>query len=508
MNDNKAKLINDRKLLSNKVTNFICKMKVLIVEDQISIQFKLVEQLQTHIDIQNKDIQIASNGLEAIKIVEQNNLDIILMDLKMPVMDGLTTTSIVTGKYPEIKIIIITGYNDITLLQKSLDAGAKGYLLKENITTNLIPLIHNIINGYNVFPELKFNSNNLSSEPSHIIIPEQLDKILKIDEIIALEILESWIYDQVDDNLTEKSFLEFLDINLKSKEALTNLIIQGSSPKCNLVEELDLRLDQLESKYLEIKSWTNDSLTRELELIINKLNYWFYPNQINNGFSCFQQRLQVNAQALRTNISKRLKDFIDSFLFNISPRPCLEYLESLETLLNNTAREYQNELEKLLLQEQSACNAYDVIFDINFQSICQDNIIQEFDSLIRALSHIYRAKIKIEAYNLVIQTLEGMMRIIQFYIDDLVLTNNLLENIKNQLDIFDVDQSISLFIKNQFIFSQYSTNLLQEIETDLGHSLNQWGIFCHINSNLIIDMLIAKISNSDIKESINQKLSV
>ena len=137
-------------------------MKLLIVDDQTSNVFKIVEHLQHHLELKNSDIKIASNGLEAITIVERDNLDLILMDLQMPVMDGLSATKKVTERYPHLKVIIITSLDNDLLVQKSIDAGAKGYLFKENISTDLISVIQNVSNGYTVFPKRNINSTDLS----------------------------------------------------------------------------------------------------------------------------------------------------------------------------------------------------------------------------------------------------------------------------------------------------------------------------------------------------------
>ena len=485
-------------------------MKLLIVDDQISSQFLLVEQLQTHLELQDSDIRIAGSGLEAIAVAEQNDLDLILMDLQMPVMDGLTATKKVTNKYPHIKVIVITSSDDRILVQKSIMAGAKGYLFKDNILTNLISVVQNVSNGYTVFPNHDLNSNNLFFDYDSIIQFNKSEKILKINKIIASRIIVIWKNGIKNNSFSEDKFSKFFDTSFSNKRNLINFIIRGDSSQCNLIQELELRFQDLISKCIDKNKINKDNLESEFDVVIDRVNCWFYTEQINTKFSCFKIRLETNAQILRINCAKQLKQYIDLFLFKTAPIPCLEYLESIEALLKNIIQEHQSELDKFTEQEESAFQAYNVLIDIFYQSANQKSNQKEINSLTRTILHIYRAKMQIEAYSLAIQAIQGIIRTLQFYIDDLILAINLLETIHNQLDISGVDESISLFIQHKFNTFQDSAKLLQEIETEVGYSINQWGVQCHVNPSFILDKLITKISinSSEILESIEQELYV
>ena len=197
-------------------------------------------------------------------------------------------------------------------------------------------------------------------------------------------------------------------------------------------------------------------------------------------------------------------------LLQISPMPCLEYFEFIESILCNAIKDYQNELEKYIRQEESAFNAYNVLLDISLESNNRESQQGTIDSLARAVLCIYQAKIRFEASKLAIHVLEGMVRSLKFNIDDLILTNNLMENILNQLGIFNVDPQIISWLHHQFSSFQDSGTLLQAIEAELGYSINQWGIKPQINPDLVIDKLMAKISinSSDILDNIERELYV
>jgi len=75
----------------------------------------------------------ADNGEKAVALIEELQPNVILMDLVMPVMDGVTATRIIRHKFPNVQIVILTSTIDLEIIQEALDAGAKSYMLK-NVT--------------------------------------------------------------------------------------------------------------------------------------------------------------------------------------------------------------------------------------------------------------------------------------------------------------------------------------------------------------------------------------
>lgn len=91
---------------------------------------------------------IAKNGKELVNIIEQDsNVDLVLMDLQMPIMDGIVATEIIKTKYPQIKILILTTFDDDESLFRAILAGASGYLLKEDSGTELFRAIMDTLSG-------------------------------------------------------------------------------------------------------------------------------------------------------------------------------------------------------------------------------------------------------------------------------------------------------------------------------------------------------------------------
>jgi len=105
------------------------KIKVAIAEDEIAYRKLLIQSLQPY----RRNIKIiieAPNGKELIKLIEIQMPDVILLDLRMPIMDGLKTTKILSEKYPRLKILILTARNEESLFLQLIGAGAHGFLLK------------------------------------------------------------------------------------------------------------------------------------------------------------------------------------------------------------------------------------------------------------------------------------------------------------------------------------------------------------------------------------------
>lgn len=103
-------------------------IKILIADDHAVVRGGLGKFLMV-----NKDMQLvaeAGNGAEAVQLAALHQPDVILMDLMMPEVDGITATRQIHQKYPKIKIIALTSFSEQAMVQGALQAGAMGYLQK------------------------------------------------------------------------------------------------------------------------------------------------------------------------------------------------------------------------------------------------------------------------------------------------------------------------------------------------------------------------------------------
>lgn len=120
-------------------------IRVLIADDQELIRESLKIVLNSKKDIDVLDV--AGDGQEVIKSVRKNRPDIILMDVRMPKMDGVQCTKIIKEIYPQIKIIILTTFDDDEYVYSALKYGASGYLLKGVSMDELAEAIRTVYSG-------------------------------------------------------------------------------------------------------------------------------------------------------------------------------------------------------------------------------------------------------------------------------------------------------------------------------------------------------------------------
>ncbi|GHV91841.1 DNA-binding response regulator [Spirochaetia bacterium] len=130
------------------------KLKVLLADDQMLFAQSLQTFLCNYADDMTV-VDIALNGRIAVLMADKYHPDIILMDVRMPEMDGVEAVKIIKQKYPDIKVIMLSTYHEDELVRTSLVAGASGYLLKEISPTELITAIRSLqSNTIQISPEI------------------------------------------------------------------------------------------------------------------------------------------------------------------------------------------------------------------------------------------------------------------------------------------------------------------------------------------------------------------
>ena len=121
------------------------KIKIMIVDDHALMREGLTKILEME---DNLEVVIrAANGNEAIDYIEKNSVDIVLLDINMPNMNGIETLKKMKQMQPEIKIIMLTVYDTREYLIETLNLGANGYMLKDAETDSLIKAIETVYNG-------------------------------------------------------------------------------------------------------------------------------------------------------------------------------------------------------------------------------------------------------------------------------------------------------------------------------------------------------------------------
>lgn len=120
-------------------------MKVIIVDDQALMRQGLTMMLSRAQDIQV--VAQGGDGLEAVELCDRHKPDVILMDIRMPGMNGVEATKIIKEKHPDIQVLILTTFNDDSFIFGSLKNGASGYLLKDATPEEILTGIRTVHGG-------------------------------------------------------------------------------------------------------------------------------------------------------------------------------------------------------------------------------------------------------------------------------------------------------------------------------------------------------------------------
>lgn len=126
-------------------------MKLLIVDDDKLILKSLSLTFSREDDIEV--VGCASNGLDALKIYEERTPDIVLMDIRMPGIDGVTVTRLIKQRYPNTKVMMLTTFDDKPNIQQALAVGADGYLLKTDKISEIASKLRVMMEGVSVLNE-------------------------------------------------------------------------------------------------------------------------------------------------------------------------------------------------------------------------------------------------------------------------------------------------------------------------------------------------------------------
>ncbi len=176
------------------MTNII---RLLVVDDQALVR----EGLQTLLE-SKPDLQVvgdAENGQRAIEIIKvlsgtPQQPDVVLMDVRMPVMDGVAATQIICQSFSDIKVMMLTTFDDDKYVSQAIKFGAKGYLMKDTPSEELAIAIRNLYKGYTQFGpgilEKALNTSSTVSEPVANDLPPQL-ALLSLREREVLRLIAS-----------------------------------------------------------------------------------------------------------------------------------------------------------------------------------------------------------------------------------------------------------------------------------------------------------------------------
>jgi DNA-binding NarL/FixJ family response regulator len=203
-------------------------MKILLCDDQAVIRDGLEMLLNLEKDFQV--VGAAQDGSEAVELAAQKQPDLILMDLKMPIMNGIEATREIHAKFPNIKILVLTTYDDDEWVFDAIRAGASGYLLKDTPRQKIVEAIRGTVEGKSfvdpaVAGKLLNQVASKQTQPTSILTDKLTERELDVLRLIAKGINNSEIANQL--HLSEgtvrnhvSSILEKLGVSDRTQAAV------------------------------------------------------------------------------------------------------------------------------------------------------------------------------------------------------------------------------------------------------------------------------------------------
>ena len=215
-------------------------IRVLIAEDHETVR----EGLKLLVESQ-KDMQVcgeAGNGREAVRLAQELNPDVLLMDISMPELNGLKATAKLKRIAPDIKILTLSRHTEEAYLHELMEAGVSGYVLKQSASNELLRAIRAVAGG----------GNYLDPAITGKIFSSYADKREKPRGEMRGEKLtgrESEVLRQIAWGYSNKEIAEQLDISVKTVEA----------HKANSLRKLDMRSRLDIVRYAVLKGWMQEN---------------------------------------------------------------------------------------------------------------------------------------------------------------------------------------------------------------------------------------------------------
>jgi DNA-binding NarL/FixJ family response regulator len=164
-------------------------ISLLLVDDQKLIRQGLKALLELETDLQI--VGEAENGQIAIDLVRELQPDVVLMDIRMPVMDGVMATQQICEQFPSVNILILTTFDDDNYVSTAIKYGAKGYLLKDTPSEEIAAAIRAVDLGYtHLAPGMMAKIMSSQTNKAQVTLPRELAELtpreLEVLKLIAI----------------------------------------------------------------------------------------------------------------------------------------------------------------------------------------------------------------------------------------------------------------------------------------------------------------------------------
>ncbi|WP_243300293.1 response regulator [Bacillus litorisediminis] len=188
-------------------------IKVLLAEDQVMVRQGLKAMIETDAEI--KVTGEADNGKKAISLCEKQLFDVAILDIRMPEMDGIEAAKVLRSRFPHMKILMLTTFDDNQYVMDALKLGVSGYMLKNGDTESLIRSIKSALSG----------GLSLEDQVAAKVMPVLLQKQDEVSVDPALTPRERAILKCIGEGLNNKEVAERLGLSVGTVKNQTSQIL-------------------------------------------------------------------------------------------------------------------------------------------------------------------------------------------------------------------------------------------------------------------------------------------
>jgi len=180
-------------------------IKVLITDDQMLLAEGIKSVLEASGKIEVTDI--AKDGIECLESIKKNRPEVVLLDIRMPNMNGVIATREIKRTYPDVKVIILTTFDDSNYILDAINYGASGYLLKDTSGISLVDAIINVTKGEMILPTSI--AKKIASAAKMVVS----DKEIKLKKAFSFSDRETEIALMVYENFNNRQISSALEIS-------------------------------------------------------------------------------------------------------------------------------------------------------------------------------------------------------------------------------------------------------------------------------------------------------
>lgn len=195
-------------------------LKVIITDDEIQIR----KGLRMKVNWKEEGFQIvgeASNGVEALELLRYLNIDLVITDMRMPIMDGIELAKRCQQEFPNVRVVVLSGYSDFEYVRGSLKEGVKDYLLKPVAPDELIEVLSKIRKEVEEEKRIQAESARLRR-----LVHSQLQEVQ--EQYLLYLVKEEWpelnmVTErlrqlQLEDLVNEEGEVQFVTVEIREKE--------------------------------------------------------------------------------------------------------------------------------------------------------------------------------------------------------------------------------------------------------------------------------------------------